>query len=74
MLSRHAIGPWWSLVAGMHQDLRPGLSQIWTMFGTQGLALHDFKAKVTAFLDENGQSALCLEDEYDILLTDRLIL
>ncbi len=35
---------------------------------------HDFEAEVTAFLGENGQSALRLEGEYDILLTNRLIL
>lgn len=70
----HAIGPWWDLVAGVRQDFKPGSPQTWAAFGVQGLALYDFEAEVTAFLGENGQSALRLEGEYDILLTNRLIL
>ncbi|CRQ92647.1 Copper resistance protein B precursor [Pseudomonas aeruginosa] len=58
----------------MRQDFKPGSPQTWAAFGVQGLALYDFEAEVTAFLGENGQSALRLEGEYDILLTNRLIL
>ena len=60
----HAIGPWWDLVAGVRQDFKSGSPQTWAAFGVQGLALYDFEAEVTAFLGENGQSALRLEGEY----------
>nr|WP_256829540.1 copper resistance protein B [Pseudomonas sp. Pse1] len=43
-------------------------------FGLQGLALYNFETQATAFFGENGQNALRLEGEYDILLTNRLIL
>ncbi|MNF73428.1 Copper resistance protein B precursor [compost metagenome] len=70
----HAIGPWWDLVAGLRQDFKPGSPQTWAAFGVQGMALYGFEAEATAFLGENGQSALRLEGDYDILLTNRLIL
>lgn len=40
----------------------------------QSLALYNLRAEITAFLDGNDQSALCLGGERDILLTSRLIL
>ena len=70
----HAIGPWWEVVTGIRQDFKPGSPQTWGAFGLQGMALYGFEAEATAFIGENGQSALRLEGDYDILLTQRLIL
>lgn len=70
----HAISPWWDVVSGVRQDFKPGTPQTWAAFGLQGMALYDFEAEATAFLGENGQSAVRLEGDYDILLTNRLIL
>ncbi|MGP6429019.1 copper resistance protein B [Pseudomonas paraglycinae] len=70
----HAISPWWDVVSGMRQDFKPGAPQTWAAFGLQGMALYNFEAEATAFLGENGQSAVRLEGDYDILLTNRLIL
>jgi copper resistance protein B len=70
----HSIGPWWDLVAGVRQDFKPGSPQTWAAFGIQGMALYAFEAEATAFIGENGQSAVRLEGDYDILLTNRLIL
>lgn len=70
----HAVSPWWDLVGGVRQDLKPGDPQTWAAFGLQGLALYNFDAEATAFIGENGQSAARLEGDYDILLTNRLIL
>jgi copper resistance protein B len=38
------------------------------------MALYNFEAEATAFIGEGGQSAVRLEGDYDILLTNRLIL
>lgn len=38
------------------------------------MALYNFEAEATAFIGEGGQSALRFEGDYDILLTNRLIL
>ena len=70
----HAISPWWDVVSGVRQDFKPGDPQTWAAFGLQGMALYNFEAEATAFLGENGQSAVRLEGDYDILLTNRLIL
>ncbi|AJO78435.1 copper resistance protein B [Pseudomonas sp. MRSN 12121] len=70
----HAIGPWWDVVSGVRQDFKPGAPQTWAALGLQGMALYNFESEVTAYLGEGGQSALGLKAEYDILLTNRLIL
>ena len=70
----HAIGPWWEVVTGVRQDFKPGSPQTWAALGIQGMALYNFEAEATAYLGENGQTAARFEGEYDILLTNRLIL
>ncbi|MNV60721.1 Copper resistance protein B precursor [compost metagenome] len=70
----HAIGPWWDVVTGVRQDFKPGSPQTWAAFGLQGLALYNFETQATFFVGENGQNALRVEGEYDILLTNKLIL
>ncbi|WP_435037450.1 copper resistance protein B [Pseudomonas neuropathica] len=70
----HAISPWWDVVSGVRQDFKPGAPQTWAAFGVQGMALYNFEAEATAFIGEGGQSALRFEGDYDILLTNRLIL
>ena len=70
----HAIGPWWDVVGGVRQDFKPGASQSWAAFGLQGMALYNFEAEATLFVGESGNTAARLEGDYDILLTNRLIL
>lgn len=70
----HAISPWWEVVSGVRQDFKPGAPQTWAAFGVQGMALYNFEVEATAFVAEGGQSALRLEGDYDILLSNRLIL
>jgi copper resistance protein B len=70
----HAISPWWDLVGGVRQDFQPGDGQTWVAFGAQGMALYNFEAEATLFVGEAGRTAARLEGDYDILLTNRLIL
>lgn len=74
LLYGRSIGPWWDVVAGVRQDFKPESPQTWAAFGVQGMALYAFEAEATAFVGENGQTAARLEGDYDILLTNRLIL
>lgn len=74
LLWSHAIGPWWETVAGLRQDFKPGSPQSWAAFGIQGTPLYGLETEATAYLGEGGQTALRLEAEYDILLTQRLVL
>jgi copper resistance protein B len=70
----HAISPWWDVVSGVRQDFKPGAPQTWAALGLQGMTLYNFETQATAYLGEAGQTALRLKGEYDILLTNRLIL
>jgi len=70
----HAISPWWDVVSGVRQDFKPGAPQTWAALGVQGMALYNFETEATAFIGEGGQAAARLEGDYDILLTNRLIL
>jgi copper resistance protein B len=70
----HAISPWWDVVSGVRQDFKPGAPQTWAALGLQGMVLYDLETQATAYLGEGGQTALRLKGDYDILLTNRLIL
>ncbi|WP_231701589.1 copper resistance protein B [Halopseudomonas xinjiangensis] len=70
----HAVGPWWELVGGVRQDFKPGSPQTWAAVGLQGMALYGLEVEATAYLGEGGQTAARLEAEYDVLLTNRLVL
>ncbi|KJH77602.1 copper resistance protein B [Pseudomonas sp. ES3-33] len=70
----HAISPWWDVVSGVRQDFKPGTPQTWAALGLQGMALYNFETQATAYFAEGGQTALRLKGDYDILLTNSLIL
>lgn len=70
----HSFSRWWDVVAGVRQDVRPGDPQTWAAVGIQGLAPYWFEIEVTGYLGAGGRTAARLEVEYDLLLTNRLIL
>jgi copper resistance protein B len=65
---------WWDFVAGARHDFQPGPSQSWAAIGVQGVAPYHFEIEATAYLGEGGQTAARFEAEYELLLTNRLIL
>lgn len=74
LLYGRSVSPWWDVVAGLRHDFAPGDSQTWAAVGVQGLAPYLFEVAVTGYLGESGHSALAVEAEYELLLTNRLIL
>lgn len=74
VLYGRSIAPWWDLVAGVRHDFKPGDSQSFAAIGVQGLAPQKFEVEATAYVGERGQTAARLEAEYELLLTNRLIL
>lgn len=74
LLYGHSVSPWWDFVAGVRHDFKPGDSQTWAAFGVQGMSPYKFEVEATAYLGEDGRSAASIEAEYDVLLTNRLIL
>jgi copper resistance protein B len=69
-----AIAPWWDVVAGVRQDVRPGDPQTWAAVGIQGLAPYWFEVEATGYVGASGRTAATLEVEYELLFTNRLIL
>ena len=65
---------WWDVVAGVRQDFEPGPAQTWAAFGVQGLAPYWFEVEVTGYVGASGRTHARLEAEYELLLTNRLIL
>lgn len=65
---------WWDVVAGARQDFKPGPSQTWLALGVQGLAPYMFEVEATAYVGDGGQTAARLEAEYELLVTNHLIL
>jgi copper resistance protein B len=65
---------WWDVVAGARQDVRPGDPQTWAAVGIQGLAPYWFEVQATGYIGAGGRTHARFEVEYDLLLTNRLIL
>ena len=68
------VARWWDVVAGIRQDVRPGASRTWAALGVQGLAPYWFEVEATAYVGEGWQTALRLDVDYELQLTQRLIL
>jgi len=74
LLYSRAIARWWDVVAGVRHDFDPGSSQSWAALGVIGLAPGKFEVEATAYVGESGRTATRFEVEYELLLTNRLIL
>lgn len=70
----HSFSRWWDVVAGVRQDFRPGDPQTWAAVGIQGLAPYWFEIEATGFVGPGGRTRARFEIEYDMLLTNRLVL
>ncbi len=74
LLLGHAITSYWDTQLGIRYDSGNGPNRNWLAFGVQGLAPYWFEVDVTAYLGENGRTALRLDASYELLFTQKLIL
>lgn len=74
LLWAHSVARWWDVVAGARADFEPGPTESWAAFGVQGLAPHRFELEATAYVGDGGATAARFEGEYELLITQRLIL
>ena len=69
-----AIDPWFDAQLGLRQDFQAGPDRTYLVAGIQGLAPYWFEVEGTAFLSNKGDVTARFEGEYDLRLTQALIL
>lgn len=74
LLWAHAITAYLDTQLGVRYDSGKGTDRGWLAFGVQGLLPYWLYVEATAYVNEQGRTAFRLETEYDLLLTQKLIL
>lgn len=75
LLWSRAFASYWDTQLGVRNDTgHDAPSRNWLAFGVQGLAPYWFEVEAMAYVGEQGRSAIRLSAEYELLLTQRLIL
>ena len=68
------VARWWDLVAGVRHDIGPGPKRDDLAIGVIGTAPYKFEVEATAYVGASGRTAVRVSTEYELLLTNRLIL
>lgn len=74
LLWSKALAPYWDTQLGVRHDTGTKPDQSWLALGMQGLAPYWFEIDATAYLSNGGQTSLRFDVEYDMRLTQKLIL
>lgn len=73
-LYSRALDPWFNLQAGVRYDFRPDPERSYLVLGIEGLAPYWFEVDGALFLSDRGDLSARFEGEYDLRITQRLIL
>jgi copper resistance protein B len=68
------ISSWWSVQTGVRQDFGQGPTRNWLDLGIQGMAPYFFDIDAALYVGEQGRTSARFSAEYDMLITQRLIL
>ncbi len=74
LLYSRAVAPYWDVQAGVRQVYTSDADRTDLVVGVQGLAPYWFEVDAAAFLSTKGELRARAEAEYDLRLTQRLIL
>ena len=74
LLWDRVVRRWWSVQAGGRSDFGAGSPRNWVAVGLQGLAPQWFDIEATLYAGSAGRTAARVKAEYELLLTQRLIL
>ncbi len=74
LLWDHVVSPWWNGQIGARSDVGTGPSRSWLALGLQGIAPYLFDTEATLYVGESGRTAARVKMEYDLYLTQRLVL
>jgi len=69
-----AISRYFDFQAGIRHDFLPGDDRTYGVVGVQGLAPYWFEVDAALFVSDDGDVSARIEAEYELLLTQRLIL
>ncbi|MEC4727709.1 copper resistance protein B [Shewanella sp. D64] len=73
-LYSRAIAAYWDLQLGIRRDIESSPSRNWAVLGVQGLAPYFFEIDTALFISEAGRTAFRFSSEYELLITQKLIL
>lgn len=65
---------WWNTRAGVRLDTGEGPARTWAAIGIAGVAPGLIEVEASAYVGEAGRTAFRVQAEYDLLLTQRLVL
>jgi copper resistance protein B len=74
LLWDRVVSPWWSAQAGVRSDFGTGPSRSWLALGLEGVAPYMLDTEATLYVGESGRTAARVKMEYDLYLTQRLVL
>lgn len=73
LLWGHAIAAYWNTQLGIRNDSGELPGRNWLAFGVQGLAPYWFEVDATAYVGDQGRTAIRLGAEYELLITQKLV-
>ena len=74
LLYMRPVDPFADIQVGLRHDFKPDPDRTYAVLGINGLAPQWFEVDASAFLSDQGDASARFEAEYDILLTQRLVL
>jgi len=74
LLYSRLIADFWDFQAGLRYDFKPEPERTFAVIGVQGLAPYWFEIDASAFISDQGDVSARFKAEYDLLLTQKLIL
>jgi len=74
LLYSKAISPFWNIQFGARRDFKPEPERNWGVIGFQGVAPYYAEVDAALFIGESGRTSLRIEAEYELMLTQRLVL
>lgn len=69
-----AIAPYWDFQMGVRRDRLNEINKDWLVVGFEGLAPYFFEIDAALFIGESDQAVIRLEAEYELMLTQKLVL
>lgn len=74
LLADRIVARYWSVQGGVRYDSLEGTDRTWAAIGLQGIAPYWFEVETTLYVGDGGRMAARVDVDYDMLLTQRLIL